>query len=104
MLQRMEEKVKGGFRCVKLKIGAIGFDEELDLIRRIRQRFSREADELRVDANGAFTPAEATYKRWSGWPTTTSTPSSSPSARGSGRRWRSCAKTRPCPSHSTRNS
>lgn len=62
MLQRMEEKVKGGFRCVKLKIGAIGFDEELDLIRRLRSRFSRQDIELRVDANGAFAPEEALQK------------------------------------------
>ena len=62
MLRRMEEKLEAGFRCVKLKIGAIRFDEELDLIRRIRQRFSREQIELRVDANGAFSPDEAPYK------------------------------------------
>ena len=62
MLRRMEEKLEAGFRCVKLKIGAIRFDEELDLIRRIRQRFSREQIELRVDANGAFTPGEALGK------------------------------------------
>ena len=57
MLQRMEEKVEQGFSCVKLKIGAIGFDEELDLMKRLRQRFSPQVMELRLDANGAF-PAE----------------------------------------------
>ena len=62
MLQRMEEKIKAGFHCVKLKIGAIGFDEELDLIRRLRGRFSRQDIELRVDANGAFSPNEALEK------------------------------------------
>ena len=62
MLRRMEEKLEAGFRCVKLKIGAIRFEEELDLIRRIRQRFSREQIELRVDANGAFSPDEAPHK------------------------------------------
>jgi o-succinylbenzoate synthase len=62
MLQRMEEKIKAGFHCVKLKIGAIGFDEELDLIRRLRGRFSRQDIELRVDANGAFMPEEALEK------------------------------------------
>ena len=59
MARRVEEKLQQGFRCIKLKIGAIGFDEELSLIRRIRQRFSRDTIELRVDANGAFAPAEA---------------------------------------------
>ncbi len=59
MRRRMEEKLYDGFQCVKLKIGAIDFDEELSLIKMLRQRFSRENVELRVDANGAFTPEEA---------------------------------------------
>lgn len=59
MLRRMEEKLALGFRCIKIKIGAIGFDEELDLIRRLRQRFSADEVEIRVDANGAFSPEEA---------------------------------------------
>ena len=62
MLCRMEQKLKQGFRCVKLKIGAIGFDEELELIKRIRSRFSHHEVELRVDANGAFPFDEALYK------------------------------------------
>ena len=59
MLQRMEEKLELGFRCVKLKIGAIDFDQELDLIKRIRDRFSFHEVELRLDANGAFPYNEA---------------------------------------------
>ena len=62
MLRRIEEKLNAGFRCVKLKIGAIDFDAELDLLRMVRSRFSRHEIELRVDANGAFTPAEALHK------------------------------------------
>ena len=62
MLQRLEEKLDKGFRCIKLKIGAIDFDKELDLIRRIRDRFSFHEVELRVDANGAFPYDEALYK------------------------------------------
>ena len=54
MLQRMEQKLEQGFRCVKLKIGAIDFDMELDLVKRIRERFSFHEVELRLDANGAF--------------------------------------------------
>ena len=59
MYQRLEAKLKAGFRCVKLKIGAIDFEKELDLIRHIRQTFTREQVELRVDANGAFAPEDA---------------------------------------------
>lgn len=62
MLQRMEEKLEKGFRCVKLKIGAIDFEQELDLIKRIRNRFSFHEVELRLDANGAFKYEEALYK------------------------------------------
>ena len=62
MLRRMEEKLEKGFHCIKLKIGAIDFDQELDLIKRIRDRFSFHEVELRVDANGAFPYDEALYK------------------------------------------
>ena len=62
MLQRMEQKLEQGFRCVKLKIGAIDFEQELDLIKRIRERFSFHEVELRLDANGAFPYEEALYK------------------------------------------
>ena len=62
MLTRMEEKLKQGFRCIKLKIGAIDFDRELDLIKRIRARFSHHEVELRLDANGAFLFDDALYK------------------------------------------
>lgn len=59
MLARLETKMKAGFHCVKLKIGAIEFDSELDLIRHIRQAFTKEQIELRVDANGGFTFEDA---------------------------------------------
>lgn len=59
MFERLEAKLKAGFRCVKLKIGAIDFDREVQLIRHIRSTFSRKDVELRVDANGGFTPEEA---------------------------------------------
>ena len=62
MRQRIIEKLDAGFHCVKLKIGAIDFEEELDLLRYIRKQFSKEVIELRVDANGAFTPQEAPRK------------------------------------------
>lgn len=59
MFKRLETKLKAGFRCIKIKIGAIDFDRELQLIRHIRSTFSRNNVELRVDANGGFTPKEA---------------------------------------------
>ena len=62
MQQRIEQKLEQGFRCVKLKIGAIDFDAELELIKKIRRRFSHHDVELRVDANGAFSFDEALYK------------------------------------------
>lgn len=62
MRQRIEAKLSRGFHCVKLKIGAIDFDAELELIKQIRSRFSHHDVELRVDANGAFSFDEALYK------------------------------------------
>lgn len=62
MYYRIEEKMQSGFRCIKLKIGAIDFEKELELLRHIRTHFTPEQIELRVDANGAFTPADAPEK------------------------------------------
>ena len=62
MLARIEEKLRMGFRCIKMKIGAIEFDKEMALIRHIRERYTKEQIELRVDANGGFTPDEALKK------------------------------------------
>lgn len=62
MYHRIEEKMKAGFRCIKLKIGAIDFEKELELLGHIRQHFSPSQIELRVDANGAFSPEDALYK------------------------------------------
>ena len=62
MRQRIEQKLEQGFHCVKLKIGAIDFDAEQELIKNIRSRFSHQDVELRVDANGAFPFEEALYK------------------------------------------
>ena len=62
MYHRIEEKMQQGFRCIKVKIGAIEFEKELELLAHIRKHFSPEQIELRVDANGAFTPSEALEK------------------------------------------
>ena len=62
MLARMEEKMRLGFHCVKFKIGAIDFEQEIDLIRRVRERFSAREIEIRLDANGAFSSSDALEK------------------------------------------
>lgn len=54
MKQQIEEKLTQGFHCIKLKIGAIDVQKELDLLRYIRQNFDANTIEIRVDANGAF--------------------------------------------------
>jgi o-succinylbenzoate synthase len=55
MVRQVEEKLADGWKCIKMKIGAIDFNKELSILRSIRKRFSRDELELRVDANGAFT-------------------------------------------------
>ena len=62
MRQQIKEKIESGFNCIKLKIGAIDFQTELDILKSIRDEFSVSNVELRVDANGAFLPAEALEK------------------------------------------
>lgn len=62
MKEQISEKLKQGFTCIKMKIGAIDFNTELELLKSIRKEFSTEEVELRVDANGAFSPKEALEK------------------------------------------
>ena len=62
MLQQIEVKMQSGYRCIKLKIGAINFEEELALLKHIRAHYSAREIELRVDANGAFSPIDAMGK------------------------------------------
>jgi len=62
MLQQLEQKLKDGFGCIKMKIGAIDFEKEISILKAIRDNFSPEEIELRVDANGAFSPTEAMEK------------------------------------------
>lgn len=62
MLKQIEEKLTNGFNCVKLKIGAIDFDKELDLLCFIRKHYSADQITIRVDANGNFTNVDAIDK------------------------------------------
>lgn len=57
MRERIATKLAEGFGCVKIKIGGINFDDEVGLLRFIRQEAP--GIQLRLDANGAFTPANA---------------------------------------------
>ena len=62
MNDQIKEKIAQGFRCLKMKIGAIDFATEIQLLASIRKEFSINDIELRVDANGAFKPSEALEK------------------------------------------
>ena len=59
MMARIQQKLDEGFRCVKLKIGALEWKEETAMLQRIRREYDKEEVELRVDANGGFLPNEA---------------------------------------------
>ena len=62
MKAQIEEKLTQGFRCIKLKIGAIDFQKELGLLAFIRNHFDEKIVEIRVDANGAFALNDALTK------------------------------------------
>ncbi|MCG8474469.1 MAG: o-succinylbenzoate synthase [Cytophagales bacterium] len=62
MLEQIKAKLEAGFDTIKMKIGAIGFEEECELLGYIRRHFSEEVITLRVDANGAFSANEAMDK------------------------------------------
>ena len=62
MKNQIKEKLSIGFSCIKMKIGAIDFDTEIELLKSIRKEFSSNEIELRVDANGAFNPKNALEK------------------------------------------
>ncbi|EPR70707.1 O-succinylbenzoate synthase [Winogradskyella psychrotolerans RS-3] len=62
MRSQIKDKIEAGFSCIKLKIGAIDFQTELDILKSIRNEFLVSDIELRVDANGAFSPKDALEK------------------------------------------
>jgi len=62
MREQIEAKLAAGYNCLKLKIGAIDFDQEIEILRDIRSRYSVRDLSIRVDANGAFTVADAVQK------------------------------------------
>lgn len=62
MRRQIRQKVEEGFTTLKMKVGALDFETELDILRYIRETFSARDLTLRLDANGAFTPCEALHK------------------------------------------
>ncbi len=62
MWQQIEDKIASGFNCIKLKIGAVDFESELNILKKIRKRYGEKVIELRVDANGAFNSDDVWYK------------------------------------------
>lgn len=56
MLSRINKKIEAGFRCIKIKVGAIDFEQELSLLKHIRSNFNDRLLTIRLDANGGFTP------------------------------------------------
>ncbi len=62
MRQAIAAKLQQGFKVLKLKIGGIDFDDELNLIRAVRRQFTPDELEIRLDANGSFTPENASER------------------------------------------
>ncbi len=62
MEKQIRSKIESGFNCIKLKVGAIDFDTELEILRAVRKNFSPQHLEIRLDANGAFPPDKAMEK------------------------------------------
>lgn len=62
MQSRISEKLDQGFKVLKLKVGALDFNEERSLLKTIREEFQPTDLEIRLDANGAFSASEAPEK------------------------------------------
>jgi L-alanine-DL-glutamate epimerase-like enolase superfamily enzyme len=62
MRQQLTDKIEAGFDCIKLKIGALDFQQECALLEDVRKHYSASQISLRVDANGAFNPKKALEK------------------------------------------
>jgi len=62
MMSQVEQKLAEGWKCIKMKIGALDFNKELKILQSIRSQFGKDNLELRVDANGAFTVSDINKK------------------------------------------
>lgn len=54
MREQIQEKLAAGFDCLKMKIGAIEWEKEREILAQIRAEFDENTLEIRVDANGSF--------------------------------------------------
>ncbi|MBT8287840.1 MAG: o-succinylbenzoate synthase [Bacteroidia bacterium] len=59
MEKQVKEKIESGFKCIKMKIGAIDIETEFNILSKLRKQFTADTIEIRVDANGAFKPENA---------------------------------------------
>ena len=62
MMSQLKQKLEESWKCIKIKIGALDFEKELEILQSIRSQFGKDNLELRVDANGAFTVSDTNEK------------------------------------------
>jgi o-succinylbenzoate synthase len=62
MMSQLKQKLEESWKCIKIKIGALDFEKELEILQSIRSQFGKDNLELRVDANGAFTVSDINKK------------------------------------------
>jgi L-alanine-DL-glutamate epimerase-like enolase superfamily enzyme len=102
MQLRIREKLDQGFRVLKLKVGALDFDEEISLLRGIREQFKPADLEIRLDANGAFS-ADMPWKNLSNFQNFIFTPLNNLLKQGNGNLWQKSAVLLPYPLRLTKN-
>jgi len=62
MQDQIKEKIESGFNCIKIKVGSLDFNQECDILKNIRSKYSSDDIEIRLDANGAFSFKSAIKK------------------------------------------
>ena len=62
MLEQIKGKLEDGFSIIKMKVGALDFEDELEVLSAVRAHFDPSDLEIRLDANGAWSPEEALDK------------------------------------------
>jgi len=59
MRKQIENRLEEGFTCLKMKVGAVGIERELEILQDLRREYDPMTLELRVDANGSLDPFDA---------------------------------------------